>query len=130
MDDFSEVITELRKALDDVSDRIDVLKGDIAGHQFHGNQYSDGGGSNRSTGETDHSARALRHEGLAAQHEELAQQAKAAYDAHMRAAALHEKAADLHAQIADMPGGRGSMAAETLAVGASRAAFRADQGLL
>jgi hypothetical protein len=97
-----------------------VVKGDVMGHEFHGNQYQTASGrtaqdlkhiadqlfkevnpSSRlqsGDGKTTHAELADKHQTLADEHYELAEKAEAAGDGN--ASRLHEDAAALHQEAA------------------------------
>ena len=150
-----EEIASLRKALGDITDRLEVVKSDVPGHAFHGNQYTAGGGANSERDPENEHDKMERlatdsapkdaathmdisdyHAEMAANHEMSADDARAMGDnaeakLHDAAASAHDKASSAHDDLADRASGsHGEASAATGAAIASTKAFNASAKVL
>ena len=91
--------------LDDGGEADDAEKGDVAGHEFHGNQHTGGGGGGDHAKDAD---KATDHAEGASQDAERASGDVQTQSDHNWAASQHEKAAEAHDKAAEANGKVGS----------------------
>lgn len=61
-------LNDLQQTIDDLNERINALKGDVAGHAFHGNQWTGGGEVASAMAAADHKEKAREHSKRAYEH--------------------------------------------------------------